>query len=170
MRQIILLGLILAILSCKNCDEFKDNLNISFKSRVIRSYDTISYLDTFKHKGFDIKLTLTNNSSLPISFWIMACSWDYNFIINNDYIKILGWTCHGNYPIIRHLKSNDSIVFKVSVIRLDQSFGQIVDDTRFGFIYIDSIKCKKDKDYMNIISDKYKQDKITWSNALRLRD
>ena len=47
-------------------------------------FDTIAYRDTLKHKGYDIKISLINKSDNPIYYWIMNCSWDQNFIINND--------------------------------------------------------------------------------------
>jgi len=135
----------------------------------IRSYDTLWSQDTLKHEGYDIQLSIVNKSDKPIYFWLMTCSWEDNFIINNDYMEYVGGACTRNFPKIMHIKQNDSIVAKTSIVRWQyHTFGQLLNNTRFGFIYIDTNKCKNDDGYMEIMWDKSKQDNIIWSNPLYL--
>ena len=163
--------LILALLiSCGN-DKPKIDPKIIIEANVSRSYDTlITSQDTSLHKAFDVKLSIINKSEEPVSFWIMTCSWDENFIINNDYISFLGWGCDSNYPRLKHLNSNSRFDLKAAVIKYDFTRYQPIKTTKFGLIFIDSAICTNIRDYDNIIGDKSKQDKIIWSNPIYLNE
>jgi hypothetical protein len=137
-------------------------------AKMIRSYDSI-YPDKSKHKMFDVNLSVLNKSTKPIAYWIMTCDWQDNFIINNDYIHLVYGICDSNCPWIFHINPGDSLVYKASVERGQESKYRQVEATKFGFIYIDTIRCKNISDYQHIIGDKSKQDKIIWSNPLYLR-
>jgi len=141
------------------------------KANIIRTYDSIyDYRDTVILKTFDIKLSITNKSVKPVSFWMMTCSWEDNFIINNDYLNFIGKGCDRNFPTTRHLNPNDSLIFIANVRKSNSSRYQSVEASKFGFVFIDSIRCAKIDDYNNIIGDKSNQDKIIWSNPLYLND
>ena len=169
MRIIYYIFFLFLIISCNNVKS-PDNPNLFINARIVRSFDTVFIRDTIKHKGYDIKLSMVNKSLEPISFWIMTCSWQDNFIINTDYLYFLGGLCNHNYPRIKTLKSNDSAVFNATIVRLDYTIGQCVNTTRFGFIYLDSNTCKNEHDFGNIIFDKSKHKNIIWSNPLYLND
>ena len=157
------------IVSC-NKIKHKENPDIVVNANKIRSFDTITHWDSIKHKAFDIRLSIINKSEKPITFWIMTCSWDNNFIINNDYIQFLLWTCTNNIARSCRLGCNDSLVFKSTFVKYKGTMGQTIETTKFGFIYIDSTRCKNIKEYFDIMNDKSKQDKIIWSNPLYLKD
>ena len=147
-----------------------NTFKLILKAKVIRSYDTISSRDKLKHKCYDIQLSIINKSYKPIYYWMMTCSWEENFLINNDYMEFQGHDCDSNFPKIFRLNQNDSVVGKTSILRYDYTRGQLIDNTRLGFIYIDSIKCKNHFDYRGIIDDKSQWDKIIWSNPLYLNE
>jgi hypothetical protein len=170
MRQIIYI-LILFLLGGCSIDRHKNKPKIVIDASVIRSYDTIlKYRDTKLFKAYDVRLSIRNKSNKPISFWMMTCSWEDNFIVNNDYIYFLGHACDGNSPWITHLKSNESKVLTASIIKIENTRYQSVESTRFGLIYIDSMSCKSPSFFDEIIGDKSKHDTIIWSNALSLSD
>lgn len=160
----------LLVVSCKNGIQ-EDYPDITVNARLIRSYDSVyHYQDTIKLKTFDIRLSIINKSTKPVSFWMMTCSWQENFIINNDYLSFNGEPCDSNIPKIRHLNPNDSLTYKTSFSKHNFSRYQTTETSKFGLIFIDSTKCADINDYLNIIGDKSKQNKTIWSNPLYLND
>jgi hypothetical protein len=165
MKKIILFLMFLSTISCVNNSH--DNYpNINIATSVIRSYDTY-YHDSIKMKTYDIKLSIINRSNYPIAFWIMSCSWEDDFIINNDYVYFKGRNCNANFPWIRHLNPNDSLILTPTVWESYTEY-QPVKTTKFGLIYIDSAKYKHGQDFNEIIMDKSKYDHIIWSDPLYL--
>jgi hypothetical protein len=137
------------------------------KATLIRSYDTA--LETSIFKAFDINLCLRNNSKNSVTFWIYNCSWQDNFIINNWYINYRG-DCPKNFPVVQTILPKDSLIFKALVTRYNGAFDPTVAETKFGFILIDTIKCKSMGELDSFLMDRSKQDIIIWSNPLYLRD
>ena len=148
---------------------------LSVKARLINSFDSI-YENNATRRTFNIALTLINETYKPISFWIMNCSWQQNFIINYPSIVYEGIDCNSNYPIKRTMKPNDSITFN-GIVAINERFLNGLQDknkklrirnTNFGFVYIDSIS--DESSFLDSIMDRNKQDKIIWSNSLYLFD
>jgi hypothetical protein len=83
------------MVSCKN-DKPKNVHEIVVQAKLLRSYDTLN-INTTLHRAFDVEISLINKSNKPVSFWMMTCSWNENFLINNDYIRFIGWSCDKNY-------------------------------------------------------------------------
>ncbi|HET7733783.1 MAG TPA: hypothetical protein VFK73_08080 [Paludibacter sp.] len=168
MKNLTIILILIILVSCNGSKQYK-NTTIEVNANLIRTFDSIyANFDSLKLKTYDVKLSIKNKSEKPISFWIMTCSWEDNFIINNDYIQINSVDCNRNFPIITKLNSNDSITYKTTLIKRNGTLGQSVKSTRFGFIFIDSTKCSSDNQYGEIIRDKSKQDRIIWSNPLYL--
>jgi hypothetical protein len=141
---------------------------IVINAKLIRSFDSIDSQKQ-KHKFYDISLSIKNKSDKPVAFWLMTCSWDENFLINNDYIYFDSWGCDSNCPWIFHINPNDSLIRKATFYQIIETRFPYIKSTKFGLIYIDSIKCRNSSDYDQIMGDKSKQDKIIWSNALYLK-
>lgn len=164
MKQILVLLISLIFISCKNKSE---NADIIVNAIVIRSYDTIFENNNSK-KMYDIKLSILNKSEKPITFWIMNCSWQDNFIINTNLWSFFNNGCDKNFPITKTIKPSDSLCYKATIIQNDD-FPPIIYTTKFGFIYIDSLELKKYSDFYKFIEDKSKHNKIFWSNPLILK-
>jgi hypothetical protein len=108
----------------------------------------------------------------------MTCSWEYNFLINNDYIFFVGKDCVGNYPRAVKMKLGDSVILNTTFhrsIRIDnpcrgciESFSEVA-ATKIGLIWIDKKECKDILEYFDILDDKSRWNKIIWSNSLYLR-
>ena len=174
MTKLLLMRLSFNILLCAtfiSCShqEINNNLNLSINACVIRSYDTILW-DTGSKKIYDVRLSIINKSLHPISFWMMTCSWEESFIINNDYTWFLGHDCNSNVPWPHHLNSGDSLVQNSSIIQENGSRYRRVETTIFGLIYIDSSNCRSYGQFDSINGDKSKWDRIIWSNPLYLND
>jgi hypothetical protein len=163
--------LILSLLISCHINKQYDNPNILVNASLIRSYDSIGYRDTIKRKTFDVKISLINKSDKPVSFWIMTSSWFDNFLINNDYMHYVSGPINHNFPTIRHLNPNDSFVYKVSIVKQDNTMYQTIQTTKFGFIFIDSLRCQRfNNTFESIIGDKSQHDKVFWSNPLYLNE
>ena len=159
-----LLGLIVI---CSYTNPNNNYPRLEINAKLLRSLDTMSYFDTLKHKGYNIQLSIANKSDKPIAIWTMTCSWDVNFIVNNDYIRILPWACESNFPKLFHVKPHDSLTHILTVINIGWTRYSTISTTRFGFIFIDSTVCKKFENFESFIGDKSKQ-QIIWSNELKL--
>ena len=168
MRKFLFIMILSSIISCINVRK-DDKPVIIVKANVIRSYDSV-FSDNKKHKIFDINLSLTNKANKPASFWMMTCSWQENFLISNDYIYFISRGCDSNSPWPKHLNPNDSFTYKASVAKFDSTPYQTIKTTRFGLIFIDTIKCKYPGDYDDIIGDKSNWTNIIWSNPLYLNN
>jgi hypothetical protein len=134
--------------------------------------------DSIFKKKFDIKVNLINNSDSVISIWLMICSWDMDFIINNTYIYIDGKDCNANFPALVKINSKDSVSFDVTLSRSieydnpaknsDRYDPRQAETTKLGLIPITSINCKKPDQFYKILFDQSKWQKILWSNPLYL--
>ena len=147
------------------------NPQIILNARLIRSFDTLfKDRDSISRKTYEIQLSIINNSSGPVSFWMMNCSWEDNILINNDYMFYRFQKCTRNFPELFRLRVNDTIFRKATISNFYPTLSFLVPSTRFGLIYFDSAKIKHDRDLLNFLRDKYYLDKIFWSNPLYLDD
>jgi hypothetical protein len=170
MRYIISILFLFSIGAC-SIDRHEDKPKIIINASIVRSYDTVLiYQDTTLFKAYDVKLSIKNKSDKSISFWMMTCSWEDNFFINNDYIHFLGHACDSNSPWITQLESNESKVLESSIIKVQHTRYQRVETTKFGLIFIDSVNCKSPFYFDQIVGDKSKYNTIIWSNALYLNE
>ena len=125
-----------------SCDCKKRDI-LSVDAKLVRSYDTTyEYVGT--RKTFDINLTLRNQTRKSITFWIMLCSWEENFLINNYYIKYAGPGCAKNFPVRRTIPPNDSLVYKAMVLRDSGLIIPIIKETKFGFLFIDTLEYERE--------------------------
>jgi hypothetical protein len=169
----------------KKLDKEKDALSIKIK--LIREY-YIQYhgelyyepsKDSVNEKRFDIELSLINRSNKKVSFWIMTSCWEENFFINNSYIFFVPHNCNHNFPTIVMINPFDSALYTTTLRRIlgfdnpcKNCIGLppewTVKDTKVGFLFIDSTKCKNEDDYEKYMGDKSIWDKLIWSNSITL--
>jgi hypothetical protein len=141
-----------------------------------RPTDYVPANDSIKEKRFDVQISIINNSDSAISIWLMTCSWEDDFLVNNTYISFAGKNCDGNFPMIVRIEPKDSLLLNTTLARsilwdnpCKNCIGKPsrVPTTKIGLIYIDKINCKGFFEYINIIEDK-SQWNIIWSNSLDL--
>jgi hypothetical protein len=173
MKRLKLFTILFVLTSCNNVT-YESKPKIIVNARVIIPNDKsfqplIKDPNTLKDTSYHIKLSILNKSDIPVSFWMMSCSWEEDFLINNDYFEFIDRPCDNNVPIIKHVRTNDSIILQTTIVRINGTRYQNVLSTKFGFIYIDSLDCKDRSSFMTIIGDKSKHVKIFWSNELTLK-
>jgi hypothetical protein len=168
MKYILNFFILFFLFACAE-EKTKDKPRIKIDARVDREFETtLPYRDAEKHKAFSIKLSIKNKSIKPVSFWLMTCSWEDDFIINNDQFIFFGRECDNNSPWITHLNPNESKELNTTIIKIEGTRYPNVMATKFGLIFIDTLRCRNFFDYNSIIGDKSKFDTIIWSNALYL--
>jgi len=187
MRYLLTIFSTLILLSCDSIYRDNETLKPIIRIGLLKEYyvpyhgklNFVPVNDTIIEKRFDISVSIINNSDKMISFWILSCDWERNFLINNFYNAFMGHACDANGPHKVEIKSYDSLMFSTTLVRAigydnqcencigSYDIGQ-VETTKLGFIFVDTIKCKGFQDYFNIMRDKSKWDKIIWSNPLYL--
>jgi len=159
------------MLSC-NRDSQKDlkkgEVKLELEAELIRAYDS-TYCDNLVHRTFDIELSIQNKSKNLVSFLMMSCSIEDNFLVNNDYIVFVGRKCSSNHEVVRRLKQNEKLIFMFKVKMDESTIGQSVQKTKFGLVYFEPFKLKYE-DVNQIFTDKSLYDNIFWSNALNLKE
>ena len=144
--------------------------NGSYIKDVIRRHNYVVKSDSIKQKYFDISLTIKNTSDKTIKICLMTCSWEDNFIVNNNYIYIRGHECDSNFPTLVEFKPGESKTYTNTLtksIKFDYPcqnciYGPQVETTKLGLIIIDDAI-----GYDRTMEDKSKW-KIVWSNPLYL--
>lgn len=144
---------------------------------LIRINNYVVKSDSIKQKFFDISLTIKNTSDTTIAISLMSCSWDDNFIVNNNYIYIEGQGCDNNFPTLVEFKPGESKVFTTTLaksIKFDFPCKGCapfppVETTKLGLIIIDDVFGRKPEktNYFLAMEDKSTWT-IVWSNALYL--
>jgi hypothetical protein len=188
MKRIIIAFLILGFSECFSQEA--SNLPLTIKVIVDREYiltrhksyyqkdiqrqGLVVNSDSVKQKFYDVSIDIKSTSNKPISIWLMKCSWEDNFIINNNYIFIQRLPCDSNYPIRITLRPGESKIYRGTLLKSikfdypgQQLFGQQVETTKFGLIVIGDIFADEKIDYFLEMEDKSKW-KMVWSNALFL--
>ena len=135
-------------------------------------------LDSLEQTNYSVEIELKNESKRPIFLWLMICSWEENFLINNDYIRYIGQGCDKNYPELVEISSGNVKKLAVTLRRLidlqnpnDDRPSQLqIPQTKLGLILVDNLFKPKLKDflgYLVAIKDKSSWN-IVWSNPLVL--
>jgi hypothetical protein len=131
--------------------------------------------DSVNEKRFDIEIAIQNNSAKPIFIWLMSCSWENNFLVNNNYIFIEGNECNKNSPKIVEIKPGTTKFYYTTLkqsIKFNHPckncvYGKQVETTKLGLIIINDIFKREYTDYFMFMDDKSRWN-IIWSNSLNL--
>ena len=145
--------------SCKPKDKL---LNISVTMEITgRGYFAYER-DGREHDDYFSKVTIINKETIPVSFWMMKCSWwNETLIFNRDSIEFSAGGCDGNFPIEVELKPGKSIVFYPVFHPISQNVNQL----KIGFIML-----KEEEVGHNFRGrNKFMQSKnIYWSNLVSI--
>lgn len=136
--------------------------------------------DSVEQKHYDVQVTIQNTSTKPVYIWMMSCSWENNFWVNNEYIFMAGHDCYKNVPTLVEIIPGAKKAYTTTLIKsikFDHPpkytiYGQQVETTRMGLIIVNDVGNRKDmsmSDYLLAMEDKSKW-KMVWSNALYLLD
>ena len=173
--MIKLLGIIVLMILFIQCnDNSKKQSDHDFSVKIDKIWKTND--DTLKDwiwkaNFYKLNVSLLNNTDSTIHYWMNTCSWDDNFVTNNQNIKIIGpIECTRNFPKIFDLDKNNRINFSGLIAVKDSfDFNKMI---KIGFIYIklnererlieiipplpgDSIQLRKHKTHNRIIWSDY---------------
>jgi hypothetical protein len=134
--------------------------------------------DSVIEKRYDIKLTITNTAAQAATIWLKNCSWEDNFLINNNYMSFVERDCEMNVPSIITFKPGETKTFETTLkktIAFDYPcknclYEPQVETTKLGLIIVNDITGNKRLrflDYRLYMQDKSKW-QIVWSNPLNL--
>ena len=191
----LLFILVITILNCENLLAQKDSSSpLAITIKIEKEYELkfpkehFSYevgrsslnitSDSVIQKHFDIEVKLKNNSTEPIFIWLMSCSWDDNFLINNNYMYFRVEGCDKNIPVLIKINQGESKTYKSTLsksIKFEYPcknclYGPQVETTKLGLVLIDDIFQPKLDGLFGY--DLAMEDKslwrIIWSNPLHL--
>jgi hypothetical protein len=87
-------------------------------------------------KGFfySADIDLVNTTDSTISFWIMDCAWQWNFISNNNRIRLYYEGCDYNQERIQKIDKNQKVTFNAILVLSDSL--KTNNKFKLGFILI----------------------------------
>ncbi len=123
------------------------------------------------HRFYKANIDLINNCDTIIHFWIMTCSWEDNFIFNNDsFLYFYNAGCDGNFPKLVQIEPNNKISYTGIIDIADTSTNLNYKTYKLGFLLIKEKEYDYNDDYHLLINEKIKnKDAIIWSNEFRLK-
>jgi hypothetical protein len=175
MRLLIFYVLILVFLAY-SCKEPQRQLKAT--AERIKAIDTIydysdsiyNYSKSKWYKVYRFKLQLINLSSDTIKYITMKCDSEYNWIINSSKFNHHRLhDCNANYPTIKKLMPYDTLHFLVEVEPKDECYCMWTPLIRFGYVLIDAKKYPDTNAYWKVLSDRYMQTEVIWTNAIDLK-
>ena len=84
---------------------------------------------------YSLHIELTNFTDSIIAFWTMSCSWEENWISEDNSIKFL-IDCHKNIPMLVRIKPNQTISYD-GIVELISRINFITpNDYRLGFLLL----------------------------------
>jgi hypothetical protein len=97
---------------CTSCKPKEKPWNIAVKLEITGK----GYFDfdrgERKHDDYFSKLTITNNETKSVTFWMMSCFWwNQTLVFDTDSIGFSAGGCDKNIPVEVELKPGKSIIF-----------------------------------------------------------
>ncbi len=135
-------------------------------------------VDSVDQLTYDVEILVKNNAAKDVYFWAMNCSWQDNFLMNNNYIGLNGNNrCYKNFEELFKLGPGDVKKYNAVLTKsiefqypCESCTFPHVETTKVGLILIDDIfnpKLDLRYGYRLAMNDKSKWN-IIWSNPLYL--
>lgn len=154
MKKIIILLLLILIglhSGCLNNSNFENpSVNAKILDKVI-----IEGINQASFDCYNLKIELRNRSDSTIRFWTMTCSWEENWILNNDSLGLLLKICDSNYPFISEIKPGQVLEYQ-PVLIVNKSIKFNSDRYKIGFAYIKENEVNDINSFRNILNDRKK--------------
>jgi len=112
--------------------------------------------------SYSLKISLKNNMDSIVTFWMMNCSWDDNWVIDNSNLKFCFGVCDRNFPVKMTLKPKTSMVFYGVIQPIDTTIK--VEKFKLGFVILE--KNEFSNYYMRKDTGFMKNKKTYWSNYI----
>lgn len=119
---------------------------------------------------YSADIDLVNNTDSTISFWIMDCAWQWNFITNKSGIHLYFEGCDYNSTTIRKIERNQKLTYNAVFVLSDSL--NVNNNFKLGFILIKEKEIKLVPGHKLGFDDllKYKKKKkkdIIWSEPIK---
>ena len=164
-RIILFLGVFLVFSYCTVPKSKKSNINIQVK--IGEKLNSAK----FKQEGdfYIVDIDLCNNTDSVISFWSMSCSWEENWLSNNNALNLYNQGCDNNSPIIKQIEPDKKLTFK-GVVHVYEDIKDIKrSEVKLGFILIKKNETSNGSDFRKILISKLKERKdIIWSEPFKI--
>jgi len=156
---------------------FEKNHAKEFYEKYRHDYSYTINTDSVTQKYYTVSVEIRNTAGKPVNIWMMSCSWNDNFMVNNNYMFKEGHTCLKNTPQLIHISVGETKKYSLTLmksIRFDYPctncvLGKQVEETKIGLIIIDDIfkPTLHMWDYLITMEDKSKW-QVVWSDSLYL--
>jgi len=134
--------------------------------------------DSVKQKNFIVSVQIKNTGAKPVGIWLMTCSWQHNFTVNNNYLHLQQeQVCLHNRIQQVKLLHGETHTYKavlVKSIKFDYPcqnciYGPQVEATRLGLIVVNDVF----KNQLNMLTWHIAMEdkslwQVVWSNPLYL--
>jgi hypothetical protein len=179
MRKTVLIFISFFILQCAKPNKdlsglsvhVKVNGNAAWHRTIINRNNTGPSYFHRKDELYDIDLELANNSDSIISFWEMSCSWQDNWIFNDQRFTLLPYEIvEVNGPVLRSLNPKEKKIYHANILLTDSNITQKNKELKIGFAFVR----KQDYSPRNIsipfsdVIEKEKENNIIWSDPFKL--
>jgi len=165
MRIFFMMLAILILLS--NCTGDRQK-NVIVQVSGIEKIDHNNY-NTSNESLYFIKINIINNTDSAFRFWTESCSWQSNWVFNNNSIEFFV-DCPSNFPIIKTIEPNQRLTYK-GIIKLNDTTNIITNKNllKLGFVLVKENEITNDADYIPILRKKisYKKN-IIWSKPFTI--
>jgi hypothetical protein len=130
--------------------------------------------DEFRNKKttfYSVNIDLINDTDSTVSFWLMSCSWQDNWIINSDSVRFYYQGCDSNFPELKQILSGQKLTFIGILQVLSPLKTGIEKDFKIGFVEIKQHEYLVNSDFRNVLLAKIKDKKdIIWSKAFKFKN
>jgi hypothetical protein len=131
----------------------------------------IKIKSTDKSDLYSASIKMTNNTDKVFRFWIMTCSWQDSWIVNDKSFWLLGEpNCDSNFPDLIELKPNQSVSYecrfgKNKNVRISNKEG-----CKVGFVFVgEKENSHMDNVFQEVVEDKIARRKdVIWSQSFNL--
>jgi hypothetical protein len=145
---------------------FRPNITVSAKAIWSSTeHSKTKILDNECMKFFFVA-RVTNNSDSTVEFWMQSCSWQSNWVSDNDSISFISPLCDGNGPISITLNSGKSIVFYGKMLSSMKKTNN--SKCRIGLVFYQKMTDLEESNF-NTRNKKIKYPLLYWSNEIELK-
>jgi hypothetical protein len=163
--QAIVILTIIAILFI-NCKNFIQNDVLKVEANKLKKINSKEFQNS-THSFYSVDITLLNTTDSVVSFKIMTCSWQENFIFNVDNIHLYEGPCDSNYPEIKQILPHQKIVYR-GIVKSLNNFK--MNKLKLGFVLIYKSEVLRAGMFESVLSNKInKKENIIWSNEFMLK-
>jgi hypothetical protein len=149
-----------------SCCHYKNSTKIIVQASISQKISASS-IQMNNGNFYKIKMELFNNTDSVLEFWIMNCSWQLNWIFDNDKCKLFV-ECFSNFPELKQIQPYESIVYN-GIIEIGDTANINKISLRTGFVLITKAEVSEDANFMKLLRNKISTGTdIFWSKPFKM--